>query len=109
MALLPINLVTNTWVAPPFVAAALSDTVPYSAGGFVVYRNTNVATRTVTVVVPGNTSYGELLPDPVRTLAATTGELWIPLRPEYQDPTTGLVTLNLSVITNVTVTAVRLT
>jgi hypothetical protein len=48
-----------------------------------------------------------VMPDWVWTLAATTGELWIPCLPIYADPTTGIITLALSATTNVTSAAVR--
>ena len=109
MALLTTYSMADAGTAPTFVAAASSDTVTYAASVFVVYRNTNASTRTVTITVPGNTSYGQALPDPILTLGATTGELWIPLRALYQDSATGLVTFTLSATTNVTVSVVRLT
>lgn len=108
MALLSTQTLVDAGTAPTFAAAAASDTVTYSTGLFVVYKNTNASTRTVTVVVPGNTTYGQAMPDPALTLGATTGELWIPMRSIYRDTTTGLVTITTSAQTNVTVAVVRL-
>jgi hypothetical protein len=108
MALQSTQTLVDAGTAPTFAAAAATDTLTYSSGLFVVYKNTNAATRTVTITVPGNTTYGQALPDPVLTLGATTGELWIPMRSIYRDSTTGLVTVAVSVITNVTIAVVRL-
>lgn len=108
MALLSTQTLVDAGTAPTFAAAAATDTLTYSSGLFVVYKNTFAATRTVTITVPGNTTYGQALPDPALTLGATTGELWIPMRSIYRDSTTGLVTVAVSVITNVTVAVVRL-
>ena len=108
MALLSTQTIVNAGTAPTFAAAAASDTVTYSTGLFVVYKNTNAATRTITVVVPGNTLYDDAITDHALTIAATTGELWIPIRSLARDTTTGLVTITTSAQTNVTVAAVRL-
>jgi hypothetical protein len=77
--------------APTFVAATAADTVEVGNGKntFLVVKNSG-AEGTVTIPVPGNTSYGELNPSSVTTVAATTGEAWIPLRKEFQDSTAGV-------------------
>jgi len=112
MAALAVQNIVDAGTKPTFAAASLSDTAPIGSGNntFVVYRNTNAATRTVTVTVPGNTSYGVANPEngPL-TLPVTTGELWIPLRKAY-DPgdSGGRATLALSVIQDVTVAVVRM-
>lgn len=110
MALLTIQDIVDAGTAPTFGAAGATDTADVGNGRnvFVVYKNTNAATRTVTITVPGNTSYGQPTPDPVINLAATTGEVWIPLRSEYRDPTTGLASLITSAQLNVTVALVRM-
>ena len=108
MALLSTQTIVNAGTAPTFSTPTTSDTVTYSTGLFVVYKNTNAATRTVTIVVPGNTLYDDAITDHALTLAATTGELWIPIRSIARDTTTGLVTVTLSATTNVTVAVVRL-
>lgn len=110
MALIAVQTMSYTTAAlPSFVAAAASDTfaTPGDAGRqFVVYRNTNAATRTITVVVAGTNAYGAANPDPAYTLGATTGELWIPISPAEGD-TSGVVTITTSAQTNVTVAYVR--
>lgn len=76
--------------APTFVNSSASDTAPVGSGTdtFVVYRNTGGSSVDVVLVAPGNTSYGSANPDPTVTVAATTGEVWIPLRKEFIDPLT---------------------
>ncbi|MFJ9848574.1 hypothetical protein [Streptomyces sp. NPDC101150] len=111
MALIaPTVMSYSTAALPSFTAASASDTFqgPGTEGQyFVVYRNTNAATRTITVVVPGNNNYGQANPDPQYTLAATTGELWIPIHPIWQD-STGVVTITTSAQTNVTVAYMKI-
>lgn len=110
MAALNAQTIVDAGTKPTFAAAAASDTAPIGSGHntFVVYKNTDAATRTVTITAPGNTDYGQPQPDPQLTLAATTGELWIPLRTAY-DPGdgTGRATLTLSATANVTVAVVK--
>ncbi len=108
-ALVTQPMVRSTGAAPTPVAAATSDTCEAGNGSthFAVYFNTNAATRTVTISVTGNEEYGPPKPalGPL-TLAALTGQLWIPLHPEMADAT-GLVTLTLSAAASVTVMIVR--
>jgi hypothetical protein len=110
MAALATQLIVDAGTAPTFAAANTSDTAEVGSGHdtFVVYKNTNAATRTVTITAPGTTDYGQPFPDPVLTLGATTGELWIPMRKGYDaSDGTGRATLTLSATTNVTVAVVR--
>lgn len=109
MALLTTYTIVNAGTAPTFVAAAASDTLTYSSGLFAVYKNTNAATRTVTVAIPTTNSYGDTGTAHALTLGATTGELWIPIRSISRDATTGLTTITVTpAVTNVTVAIVRL-
>lgn len=110
MAALSTNSLVFAGTAPAFVQAAASDTAEVGNGRntFVVYRNTNASPRTVTITLPtGNTPYTEATPATVTfALAATTGERWIPLHPDYAG-SDGRVTLALSDTTNVSVAVVR--
>lgn len=115
-AIVTSTLNYQTGALPSFASAAASDTFdnPGSSGKiFVVYRNTNAATRNITITMPGTPleSYGSAKPNPATggfyTLGATTGELWIPLHPEFADAT-GRITITTSAQTNVTVAAVRI-
>ena len=115
-ALTTVAMNYQTGALPSFVAAGASDTFenPGSPGRiFAVYRNTNAATRNITITMPATPteSYGSAKPNPATggfyLLAATTGELWIPLHPEFADAT-GRITITTSAQTNVTVAAVRI-
>lgn len=90
MAALSTQELVNDGTAPTFGNGSASDTVEVGNGHntFAVYRNVASTALTVTVTVPGNTSYGEALPDPTYALAdgsTTPTEVWIPLRKEYAD------------------------
>lgn len=93
--------------------ATVSDTAEVGSGHntFVVYKNTEAVTKAITVTAPGNTEYGQLMPDPVISLPATTGEIWIPMRRAY-DPGDGLGRATLAITTGtatgVTVAVVRM-
>lgn len=111
MAALTTQNIVAAGTAPTFGAAASSDTAEVGNGvnTFAVYKNTNGAVRNLTVVVPGNTSYGSANPDPVIQIAATTGEIWVPLRKEYDaGDGTGRCTLTLDATAGVTVAIVRM-
>lgn len=112
MAALSTQNLVNAGTAPTFAAAASSDTAPVGNGinTFAVYKNTDSNPKTITITVAGNTDYGQPNPDPALTLAATTGELWIPLRKVYGDDT-GRATLAVTGtggVTGVTVAVVRM-
>ncbi|WP_432112867.1 hypothetical protein [Streptomyces sp. S1] len=101
--------------APTFGAAAATDYAEVGNGvnTFVVYKNTNAASRTVTVEMDHVTlSSGDAYPNKVYTLAADDGELWIPLRKEYADSTEAgigrAVLLVTPAVTDVTVAVVRM-
>jgi hypothetical protein len=86
MAALSTQNIVAAGTAPTFAAAASGgDTAEVGNGGnsFLVVKNANdTNSRTVTITVPGNNSYGQPNPDPAYTVAAE-GERWIPLRKEY--------------------------
>lgn len=106
MAALVTKYLANSGVVPTLDAIAeASNTAEIGSGNnrFLVLRNSNAATRTVTIVVAGSTEYGEPWPDRSLTLPADTGELWIPLRKDYADPNTpGRCTVTLSATAGVT-------
>lgn len=108
MALLTPQQITITGAAITPVAASASDTVKPDSRLFLLYKNTNAATRDITVVVPG-TRFGQPNPDVVITIAATTGEEFIgPITRDFADPVTGLATITTSAQTGLTVAAVRI-
>lgn len=111
MANLSTQYLADTGVVPALTAlAGLSQSVEIGNGHdtWLVLRNSGTS-KTVSIVIPGNTPYGEPNPDRSITLPATTGELWIPLRREYMDSTTpGRATVTFSAdVTGVTGAVVR--
>lgn len=111
MAALTTQSLVNAGTAPTFGAAAASDTAEVGNGvnTFVVYKNASGGSLTVTVTVPGTTSYGQPSPDPAIAVA-DGAEAWIPLRKEYADAGTagvGRCTITTSTQTSVTVAVVR--
>jgi hypothetical protein len=103
MALISTFTPTTVGTAPTFAAAAAGDTARPGKHALLVVKNTNAATRDITLKYPGTLPSGDAIPDKVYTIAATTGELWIPLLPEYADPaTSGQVVITWSATTNVT-------
>ena len=113
MASLTTQSLVAAGTAPTFSAAATTDYAEVGSGHdtFVVYRNTNGSTRTVTVEMDHVTlESGDAYPNKVYTLGATTGELHIPLRKIYADDAeagVGRAVLLLSAATGVTVAVVR--
>jgi hypothetical protein len=108
MSQIATKQLTTAGTAPTFRAAAASDTAECGPGFVLEVRNTNAATRTVTITVPGNNAYGQANPDPVYTVAADTGELRIPLLAAYRDPTDRLAHLTYSATTGVTVAVTKI-
>lgn len=111
MAALTTRFIVDAGTAPTTGAASVSDTAEVGTGTdtFLYYENTGTQ-KTVTVVVPGNTVYGQPNPDPALTLTATTGRLWIPLRKVYdQGDGTGRCVVTMAPdATGVTVAVVRM-
>jgi hypothetical protein len=117
MAALATQTLVNAGTAPTLGAKALSDTAEVGSGHntFLVVRNSNAEAKVITVVVPGNTSYGVASPDPTYALAdgsVTPTERWIPLRKEYADPAVAgvgrcTVTISTGTATGVTAAVVR--
>lgn len=110
MALLAHQQVKITGPTISLAAASASDTVAPDDRVFLWYKNTDAATRNITIVTPaGLDQFGQNLPDVVNTIAATTGEELIgPITRDLADPATGLVTITLSAVAGVTVAAVRI-
>jgi hypothetical protein len=69
-------------------------------------RNGDAAAKTVTVVVPGNTKYGQAAPD-VAVIVPAGGQTAIgPFPPDLADPADGNVDVLYSAVTAVTVALV---
>lgn len=86
MALIPTQTITNAGTAPTFAAAAGGDTARVGAHLILIVKNASGSPITVTLATPGNLSTGDAVPDKAYTVAATTGERWIPLLDDYGDP-----------------------
>lgn len=107
MAALTTQNIVYAGTAPTFGAAGASDTAECGPRNFVVYKNTNASTRTVSVEVPASlTPYTQVDNDVEYTLAGTNGELWIPLHQDYAG-TDGRATITTSAQLNVTVAVVK--
>lgn len=112
MAALTTFALVDAGTAPSLGAVSASDTAEVGNGKntFYVVKNASGSPVTVTIVVPGNTTYGELAPDKVISVPATTGEKWIPLRKEYADAAVagvGRCTITTSAQTSVTAAVVQ--
>ena len=113
MAALTTQDIVAAGTKPTFAAASTSDTAEVGNGvnTFAVYKNTDASTEAITVVVPNNTTYGQPNPDVTLTIGASTGELWIPLRKEYEDSAVagvGRCTITMASATGITVAIVRM-
>lgn len=110
MALLTVQQIKITGLAPTFGSANLSDTIVPDERVILIYRNTDAATRTISVVTPTKLDqFGQALPDVTVTIAATTGEEVIgPIDQSFTDPATGLATITVSATAGMTVAAVRI-
>ncbi|MFE6305035.1 hypothetical protein [Nocardiopsis sp. NPDC057823] len=107
MALIPTHTVTAAGTAPTFGAAAAADTAETGGRTYLVCRNTNVASRTVTIAGQATLPSGVAFPDRVYTLAADTGELWIPLIAQYRN-VDGVAEITWSATEGVTRAVVKL-
>lgn len=110
MAALTTQNIVDAGTAPTFdAAAATSNTAEVGNGKntFYVVKNGDASPHTVTVTVPGETSYGQDTPDPAIVIAAGE-EAWIPLRKEYDAADgTGRATIGLDATTSITHAVVR--
>jgi hypothetical protein len=88
-------------------AAGGGDTAETGAGVFLVVKNASGSSITVTVATP-ETFDGDLaLADRTVSVAATTGQSFIPLTARYRDPATGVAAITYSAVTTVTVGVFR--
>lgn len=110
MAALTVNHLSSVGTKPTFQAASASDTATYDTGKntFLVYKNTNAGSCALTITPSGTTKYGSAKPVVSITVAANTGENWIPLFSDEDDGNlTGTVTIAATNVTNLTVAMVR--
>jgi hypothetical protein len=107
MALIATQSLVVAGTAPTFAAAAANDTARVGDHLYLIVKNASGSPITVTVTVPGNLETGDAYPDKQYSVAATTGERWIPLLKRYADPTTGNAAIAYSATSSVTRAVVR--
>lgn len=88
-------------------ASAGGDKVAPNANGALMVRNGDAAAKTVTIVVPGNTKYGQPDPDVSVVVAAGATAMVGPF-PQDLAGVDGLVSVTYSAVTSVTVGAVQI-
>lgn len=104
MALLAAQQVTIAGTLIIYTAAAGGgDTLAPNDHAFLCVKNGGGSPITVTVVVPGNTKYGQAAPDVPVTIANATEKEIGPFPADLADPVTGLVSITYSAVTSVTV------
>lgn len=110
MALLAAQPTVATGLVPAYSAVNASDTFTPAANRFLYVKNTNAATRTVTITTYSTGVGGVAVTDWVGTVGATTGELIMGPFPgsAFTDPATGLATVTYSASTNVSAALVEL-
>jgi hypothetical protein len=116
MALLTVQTIVKTAIDVTYAAASTSDTFTDdgSERTFLHLKNTNGATRTVTVAPvsaadnkPGIGPFN--IPSMTKVIGATTGDVMIgPFPSAFINPTTGLVTATLDASAGVTVAAIKM-
>lgn len=103
-----IRPVTGTGVTYSAATSGGGDTVlPNGNKTYIHVKNGSGSAVTVTVAVPGNAFNSQPNPDTAVSVGAGA-EKFIPIGPEYADPTTGRATVTYSAVTSVTVAAIGL-
>lgn len=112
MATLTTQNITRAGVAPSYVLATVSgDACEVGDDIYLHVKNTNAATRTVTLVIPASAStYPNVTYTNVAvTVPATNGERLIgPVSALFKDATTGLCQITYSAVDNVTIGCFKL-
>jgi hypothetical protein len=108
MATLTPQTPTLTGITPSYAAAAGGgDQVQCSDRLFLHVKNTNAATRTVTVATPNNVE-GLAISDVSVVVGATTGDVMIgPLKASLFADANGFAQITYSATTNLTVAAIQ--
>jgi hypothetical protein len=90
-----------------FVACASGgDKIPARGRGCVLVKNGDASSKTVTVAVPGNDSYGSARPDFSVVVAAGATVAIGPFDSDLEDPTDSLVHLTYSAVTSLSIAAI---
>lgn len=107
MAALTVQRPTITSPAVTLAAAAGGgDTIKPGENTYLLVRNADASSKTVTVVRAG-TEYGQANPD-VATVVLTLTTVLIPIPKEFRDSADGLVDITYSAVTSLTVAALEL-
>lgn len=99
---------TGLNAATPPASSAGGDTVAPNDRGMVVFRNGDASSKMITLVVPGNTKYGQANPDVQYTVPAGQVQPIGPLTADLADPTTGLISFTYSAVTSCTTQAISI-
>jgi hypothetical protein len=103
MALLATTAVTVAGTTQTLAAASAGgDTAHVGDGLFLVVKNGDATSKTVTLVTPATLETGDAYPDKAYTVAAGATAL-IPLLDVYRNKATGLASITYSAVTSVTV------
>jgi hypothetical protein len=84
MALIATHAITTQGTAPTFAAAAADDTASTGPRVFLVVRNDDASSKTVTIAGQGTLESGAAYPDRSYTVAAGA-EAWVPLLAVYRN------------------------
>lgn len=111
MALLAAQVMTPTiGLVPSYGAVAASDTFTPGPGRYLHFKNTNAATRTVTITTYSTAAGGAAVADWSGTIGATTGELLFPASvPQHlANPADGFGLATCSATAGVTVALIEI-
>jgi hypothetical protein len=108
MALLSVQQAALAGKAITFAnATSGGDTLKPRSRSVLLVKNGDASAKTVTVVIPGNTEFGQPQPDVAVTVAAGAETLIGPF-PAGSEDDTGTVSITYSAVTSVTVAHISL-
>ncbi|MEV2277708.1 hypothetical protein AB0I72_19190 [Nocardiopsis sp. NPDC049922] len=84
MALITTQNITTAGTAPTFAAAAVGDTTETGSTHFLVVKNGDVSSKTVTITGQPTLESGDTYPDKQYTVNASD-EVWVPLLSVYRN------------------------
>lgn len=92
----------------PVSASAGGDKIKPNPNGALLVQNTDASSKTVTVVIPGNTKFGQAEPDITRVVAASAFDLIGPFPLDAADSDDFMVDISYSAVTGVKVAAIEI-
>lgn len=104
---IPLQTLSRSGAAPTFTAATQTDLQVANNGSVILeFKNTNGATRTITIQTPGTVDGNAIADLVATTLPATTGDLiFKPFAPAIYNQSDGNLYIDLSAFADVTVAA----